>query len=56
MLKGKIMAGDFFLGLAGYTHARNEVSTDPKIDIELKMRNNLEEAQRLSELVLDKIE
>jgi hypothetical protein len=50
------MANDFFLGFAGHAHTKNDLIADPNSEIELRKRNTPEEAQRLSEVVLDKLE
>jgi len=53
---GEIMVADFFLGFAGHAHTRNELEADPNRDIQLRKENSVEEAQRLAEAVLDKLE
>jgi len=50
------MVNDFFLGFAGHAHTKNDLIVDPNIEIELRKRNSSEEAQRLTEAVLDKLE
>jgi len=50
------MVNDFFLGFAGHAHTKNDFIVDPNIEIELRKRNSSEEAQRLTEAVLDKLE
>jgi len=52
------MVNDFFLGFAGHAHTRNNLETqpDPNNEIELRKRNTPEEAQRLTEAILDKLE
>ena len=50
------MTNDFFVGFAGHAHTRNELETDPTKDMQLRKENSVEEAQRLTERVLDKIE
>jgi len=51
-----IMTNDFFLGFAGHAHTRNDLEVDPNKDAQLRKENSVEEAQRLTERVLDKIE
>jgi len=53
---GQIMAGDFFLGFAGHAHTMNELELDPQRELELRGRNSPEEAQKLTEMILDKLE
>jgi hypothetical protein len=50
------MVNDFFLGFAGHAHTRNDLEADPNKDTQLRKENSVEEAQRLTERVLDKIE
>jgi len=50
------MVDDFFLGFAGHAHTMNEVETDPHREMELRRRNSPEEAQRLTGMVVDKLE
>ncbi len=50
------MGNDFFVGFAGHAHTRNDVEVDPTKDMQLRKENSVEEAQRLTERVLDKIE
>ena len=50
------MVGDFFSGFAAHAHTRNEIETDPSKETELRRRNNPDEAQKLVEAILDKIE
>ncbi len=50
------MVNDFFLGFAGHAHTRNDLEVDPNKDTQLRTENSIEEAQRLTERVLDKIE
>ncbi len=50
------MVNDFFLGFAGHAHTRNDLEADPTKDTQLRKENSVEEAQRLTEKVLDKIE
>lgn len=47
---------NFFLGFAAHAHTRNELETDPAKEEELRRRNSPEEAQRLAEMVLGKLE
>jgi hypothetical protein len=53
---GAIMVNDFFLGFAGHAHTRNDLEADPTKDMQLRKENSVEEAQGLTERVLDKIE
>ncbi len=50
------MVNDFFLGFAGHAHTKNDLIVDPNIEMELRKRNNPEEARRLTEAVLNKLE
>jgi hypothetical protein len=50
------MGDDFFVGFAGHAHTRNELEADPTKDMQLRKENSVEEAQRLTERALDKIE
>jgi KaiC/GvpD/RAD55 family RecA-like ATPase len=50
------VVSDFFQGFAGHAHTKNEIIIDPNSEIELRKTNNPEEAQRLTEKVLDKLE
>ena len=50
------MTDDFFLGFAAHAHTRNELETDPVKEGELRRKNSPEEAQRLAEMVLGKLE
>jgi len=50
------MDGDFFLGFAGHAHTRNDLEADPNKALLLRKENSVEEAQRLVEAVLDKLE
>jgi len=50
-----IMVDNFFLGFAGHAHTRNDLEVDPNKDAQLRKENSVEEAQRLTEKVLDKI-
>jgi hypothetical protein len=50
------MVNDFFSGFAAHAHTRNEIETDPSEEMALRRKNNPDEAQKLVEAVLDKIE
>lgn len=50
------MVDNFFLGFAGHAHTRNDLEVDSNKDAQLRKENSVEEAQRLTERVLDKIE
>jgi hypothetical protein len=50
------MNGDFFMGVAAHAHTFNEMETDQQRELELRKKNNPEEARKLAEIVLDKIE
>jgi len=50
------MAGDFFLGFAGHAHTMNELELDPQRELELRRRNSPEEVQKLTGMILDKLE
>jgi hypothetical protein len=50
------MVNDCFLGFAAHAHTRNELEMDPERERELRIKNSPQEAQRLAELVLNKIE
>jgi hypothetical protein len=50
------MADNFFLGFAGHAHTRNDLEADPNKSTELRKENSTEEAQRLTESVLNKIQ
>ena len=47
---------DFFLGFAGHAHTKNEVGLDQVKEEELRRANSQEEAQRLTGMVMDKLE
>jgi len=47
---------DFFLGFAGHAHTKNEVGLDQVKEEELRRANSPEEAQRLTGMVMDKLE
>jgi KaiC/GvpD/RAD55 family RecA-like ATPase len=53
---GQTMAGDFFLGFTGHAHTRNDLEADPNKALQLRKENSVEEAQRLAETILDKLE
>jgi len=50
------MVSDFFSGFAAHAHTKSEIETDPSKETELRRRNNPDEAQKLVEAILDKIE
>jgi len=50
------MVEDFFGGFAGHAHTRNDLEADPNSSLQLRKENSVEEAQRLTEAVLGKIE
>jgi hypothetical protein len=50
------MVNDFFLGFAGHAHTMNELELDPQKELELRTRNSPEEAQKLTGMILDKLE
>jgi len=47
---------DFFLGFAGHAHTKNEVGLDQVKEEELRRENSPEAAQRLTGMVMDKLE
>src|SRR4030067_2445262 len=47
---------DFFLGFAGHAHTKNEVGLDQVKEEELRRENSPEEVQRLTGMVMDKLE
>jgi len=47
---------DFFLGFACHAHTMNEMIPDPNSELELRKKNSPEEAQIITEKVLDKLE
>lgn len=53
---GQTMVNDFFLGFAGHAHTMNELELDPQKELELRTRNSPEEAQKLTGMILDKLE
>ena len=50
------MVNDFFLGFAGHAHTMNELETDQQRELELRGRNTPEEAQKLTVMILDRLE
>ncbi len=50
------MNNDFFAGFAAHAHTMNELETDQQKELELRRRNNPEEAQKLTRMILDKLE
>lgn len=57
MPKGELLpSSDFFLGFSAHAHTRNELITDPEKEVELRRRNSPKEAQKLTDLVLNKLE
>ncbi len=50
------MVKDFFLGFAAHAHTQNRIEVDPNSEIELRKKNSCQEAQLLTESVLDKLE
>jgi len=50
------MVGEFFLGFAGHAHTRNDLEADPNKAMQLRRENSIEEARKLTEAVLDKLE
>lgn len=50
------MIDDFFLAFAGHAHTMNELQLDHRKELELKKNNSPEEAQKLTLLILDKLE
>jgi len=47
---------DFFLGVAGHAHTKNEIGLDQIKEEELRRANSPEEAERLTGMVMDKLE
>jgi hypothetical protein len=45
------MTDNFFLGVAGHAHTMNELELDQQKELELRKKNNPEEAQRGSEAI-----
>jgi len=50
------MNDGFFDGFAAHAHTMNELETDRQKELELRRKNNPEEAQKLITIVLDKLE
>ena len=50
------MRDDFFLGFAAHAHTMNELETDQQKELELRRRNSPEEAQKLTGLIVEKLE
>lgn len=50
------MVDDFFLGFAGHAHTMNELELDHQRELELRRRNSPEEVQKLTGMILDKLE
>ena len=50
------MSEDFFLGFPSSAHTKNDLVADPNLALQLRKENSTQEAQRLTSLVLDKIE
>ncbi len=51
------MVDDVFLGFAGHAHTMNDLEVDQQKELELRgSRNSPEEAQKLTSLILDKLE
>jgi len=55
-MAGFVMADDFFLGFAAHAHTRNDLVPDPNLATQLRKENSPEEARRLAEAALGKIE
>jgi len=49
------MVSDYFLGFAAHAHTKNELETNQNKETELRRRNSQEEAQKLTEAVLDNL-
>jgi KaiC/GvpD/RAD55 family RecA-like ATPase len=56
MREGCNMDDDFFTSFAAHAHTMNELEIDPQRELELRTTNNPEEARKLGEMVLDKLE
>jgi KaiC/GvpD/RAD55 family RecA-like ATPase len=56
MREGCNMDGDFFTSFAAHAHTMNELEIDSQRELELRRRNSPEEARKLVEMVLDKLE
>jgi len=50
------MDNDFFQGFAGHAHTMNELETDQQRESNLRRKNSPEEAYKLTEMILDKLE
>lgn len=50
------MDDEFFVGFAAHAHTINELEIDPHKELSLRRRNSPEEARKLAEMVLDKLE
>ncbi len=50
------MDDEFFMGFAAHAHTMNELEIDAKKEFELRRRNGPEEARKLVEMVLDKLQ
>ena len=50
------MVNDHFSAFTAHAHTKNELITDPSLEMELRKRNSPEEARRLAEMVLDRVE
>ena len=50
------MTDDYFMGFAAHAHTLNELELDPQKESDLRRRNCPEEAQRLAEAALEKLE
>jgi hypothetical protein len=50
------MSEDFFLGFPSSAHTKNDLVPDPNLALQLRKENSTQEAQRLTSVVLDKIE
>ncbi|MDH5462301.1 MAG: hypothetical protein OEX09_08795, partial [Candidatus Bathyarchaeota archaeon] len=50
------MVSDYFLGFTAHAHTKNGLETDQNKEMELRRRNSPEEAQTLTEAVLDKLQ
>ena len=55
-MEESFIVNDFFLGFAAHAHTKNKLETDPNKETDLRNKNNQEEAQKLTERTLDKIE
>jgi hypothetical protein len=56
LVLGQTVASNFFLGFAGHAHTVNELIADQENECNLRKRNSPEEAQKLTELVVGKLE